>query len=88
LSPEEQLVTIQWTFQGGSNEIIAMLHSGRFLPMPGFSQRVRQEVGQGISLSHVTAGDSGNYTVVVTAHDSSGNIFTIRHRAELRVTGQ
>ena len=81
-------MTIQWTFQGGSNEIIAMLHSGRFLPMPAFSQRVRQEVEQGISLSHVTAGDSGNYTVVVTAHDSSGNIFTIRHRAELRVTGQ
>ena len=88
LNPEEQLVTIHWTFQGRSNEIIAMLHAGRFLPMPTFSSRVSRVAEEGISLNHVTVGDSGNYTVVVTAHDRDGNTFTLRHRAELRVTGQ
>ena len=87
LNPEEQLVTIHWTFQGRSNEIIAMLHAGRFLPMPTFSSRVSRVAEEGISLSHVTAKDSGNYTVVVTAHDGNGNIFTIRRHAELHVSG-
>lgn len=58
-------MTIQWTYQGGSSEIIAMLHDGRFLPMPTFASRVGRVDDEGISLSHVTAEDSGNYTVVV-----------------------
>ena len=88
LGPEEHLLAVQWTFQGRSNEIVAMLHSGRFLPMSSYNGRVRRVAEEGLSLSGVTAGDSGLYTVVVTVQNTNGDTVTIRHKVDLHVTGE
>ena len=88
MGPEEHLLAVQWTFQGRSNEIVAMLHSGRFLPMSSYNGRVRRVAEEGLSLSGVTAGDSGLYTVVVTVQNTNGDTVTIRHKVDLHVTGE
>ncbi|KAK7491034.1 hypothetical protein BaRGS_00017730 [Batillaria attramentaria] len=71
LTPSEELVDLQWLYQGGSQELIAMFANDEFLPSAPYAGRV-QHVGAGLVMSHFSASDAGDYTLSVSAHDGSG----------------
>ena len=73
--------------RGRSEEVVAMFQHNIFLPLPAFTQRVQYVAIGGLTLRHVTPGDSGNYSVDVTTQDSSGTFFTQLHSVILSVTG-
>ena len=88
LSPGETLLTVQWNYQGRSDEILAVFDSGLFVLSPAFSSRVSHVTSEGISLSDVSVGDSGRYSVLVTVRDGGGDKVTLWHLAELRLPGE
>ena len=62
----EEIVSVEWIFNGNSDEVIAFLTHNAFAPMPAFSGRVQEgSTNGGIVLSHVTPASSGNYTIEV-----------------------
>ena len=81
------MLTVQWNYQGRSDEIIAIFDSGLFAASPAFSERASHVSSEGISLSHVTAGDSGKYSILVTIRDVRGDKLTTWHLAELHIPG-
>ena len=64
-----------------------MFQQNSFVPLPAFSQRVQYVANGGLTLRHVTPGDSGNYSVDVTTQDTSGTSFNKFHYIILSVTG-
>ena len=62
----EEIISVEWVFNGNSDEVIAFLTHNTFAPMPTFSGRVQQgSTNGGIVISHVTQASSGNYTIEV-----------------------
>nr|KAG5712382.1 hypothetical protein BaRGS_023961 [Batillaria attramentaria] len=53
-------------------QLIAVYTAGNFLPTPTYSSRVQHVPQTGLVLQHVTASDSGNYTVEVNVRSSAG----------------
>ena len=88
LSASETLEDVQWFYEGRSNETIAVMIHGYFLPLPAFSSRVRYVPGAGITLTRVTVADSGNYSVEVSGRDGSGAFFKTRRAVVLQIGGQ
>ena len=88
LSASETLEDVQWFYEGRSNEMIAVMTHGNFLPLPAFSSRVRYVPGAGITLTRVTVADSGNYSVEVSGRDGSGAFFKTRRAVVLQIGGQ
>ena len=87
MTTDEEIVDIQWLFQGHSDEIIAMFSHGTFVPLPAFSQRATHLPNAGIALSHVTVADTGNYSVEVTGRNSGGGQFALRRSVFVKVSG-
>ena len=88
LSAGETLEDVQWFYEGRSNEMIAVMTHGHFLPLPAVSSRVRYVPGAGITLTRVTVADSGNYSVEVSGRDGSGAFFKTRRTVVLQIGGQ
>nr|KAG5703584.1 hypothetical protein BaRGS_000969 [Batillaria attramentaria] len=86
LGAGESIADIQWFFEGNSHEMIAMFAAGNFLTMPAYSQRVQHLPMAGITLSHVTTGDAGNYVVEINAKDAAGFHNSFRKTATLVVS--
>ena len=79
---------IQWLFQGlHSSELVAVFAHASFLPLPAFSHRVTHIPVTGIALSQVVVADTGNYSVQITGHNSTGSFFTLRREMTLQVAG-
>ena len=63
----EEITSVEWVFNGNSEEMIAFLAHNAFAPMPTFSGRVQQgSTNGGLVISHVTQASSGNYTIEVS----------------------
>lgn len=73
LSQHETLEDIQWFYHGNSEELVAIFVHGSFFTPPPFSGRVQFVDNAGLTVSHVTISESGNYSVVVTLLSSSGD---------------
>jgi hypothetical protein len=66
LSPGEQIASIEWTLDGYTREMVAFYRSGELsLVGPAFSGRMQLSANGNLTLSHVTEGDSGNYTMKI-----------------------
>ncbi|KAK7089102.1 uncharacterized protein [Littorina saxatilis] len=74
-SPGDAILSIQWFVRGSSQQMIAIVSLNNFLATPAFSNRVERVEDAGLNVSHVTAGDTGNYSVQVTGHTASGAYF-------------
>jgi len=66
-----------------------MFTHSMFMALPAFSGRVQQaNNGGGLTLKHVTLGDSGTYSVEVTGQDANGHAFTQRRSVNILVTSE
>ncbi|KAK7105601.1 uncharacterized protein [Littorina saxatilis] len=81
------IMSLQWLFEGFSQEVIAFDAHGSFFPTPSFSNRVQFLAKAGLALSHVAQGDTGNYSVEISGHDASGLSFSSRRTVIVRVIG-
>ena len=87
--PEDEIVDIQWFYEGLSHEIMALVTNGQFVVLPSFSGRLQQLANAGLVLSHVTVSDSGNYSIeAVGGYLSSQQISRLHRTAVLEVTGR
>ena len=83
----ETVEDVKWLYEGHSDEMVAIFAQGHFLPLPAFSKRVQYVTNAGLSLSHVTVGDSGNYTVMVTILGKDGTFQHLERTVQLEVRG-
>ena len=88
LAPGDVVIDIQWTYNGVSDELIAMVAQGHFVPLPAFAgNRVQPINNAGIVVNQATVSDTGNYTVAVQGYDSSGNHFLLRQTVMVHISG-
>ena len=78
----------EWLYDGHSQELVAMMSHGHFLPTPAFSQRVQAVGNAGITLSKVIVGDSGNYSIEVNLYDAGGSHVLLRRSVFLSVSSK
>ena len=79
---------IQWFFRGRSEELIAILGNGTFVPLPAFATRLQLIDNAGIILNGVTVGDSGVYTVEINGFDKTGDHFVLRRHVIVQVSSR
>ena len=86
-SDAENILDIQWFYEGRSQELIASEVHGQFVTTPVFSGRVERATNAGIVLHHVTVLDKGNYSVEVVVRDASGDANVLRRSVLVEVSG-
>ena len=87
-SPSENVEDVQWTYNGHSQEIIALSVHGNFFVTPTFSHRVEKSTNGGIILRHVVTGDAGTYSIEVTWADASHVQHTERRSVNVVVASE
>nr|QBA18390.1 VIgL family C1q-related protein 6 isoform 3 [Littorina littorea] len=86
LGANEVIVHITWTFQGVFSTVTMATFSHHALFVSeDYEDRVQQVGITGIVLSKLTAQDTGNYSVELSAHNSSSFFFTTIRHATLQV---
>ena len=86
---DDEIVDIQWFYEGLSHEMMALLAHGQFVVLPAFSGRLRQLANAGLVLSHVTVSDSGNYSIEAVGGDLNTQEISRLHRTVvLEVSGK
>ena len=66
---------------------MALENTGQFVAMPSFQNRIQPTGNAGLTLSHVTRGDSGTYRVDVTWLDSNGNYHHLSNVVNVVING-
>ena len=86
-SDSENILNIQWFYEGRSQELIASEVHGQFVTSPVFSGRVEHTANAEIVLHRVTLLDKGNYSVEVVVRDSGGDVSVQRRSVLVEVSG-
>ena len=87
--PGDVISDVQWLYNGESDELIAMVGHGHFLPMPAFAgTRVEQLTNAGIVVNTAAVSDTGNYTVEVQGYDTSGFHFILHQTVVVHISGK
>ena len=65
-----------------------MYSHGYFNDMPAFSGRVQMTSGAGLVIRHVTAAESGNYSVEINGADASGTLTVLQRTAQVFISSE
>ena len=85
----DEIVDMQWFFEGRSHEMMALLDQGQFEVLPAFSGRLQRMTNAGVVLIHVSESDSGNYSVVVVGGDANSQpLSTLQRTVALEIAGK
>ena len=88
LGQGEVITYLEWFFTGQRQEIVAFSSHNTFVPLSAYSGRVERLTNGGLNLHHVTAADTGNYSVEINGHDASGASFSLFRTALVSVTSK
>ena len=84
---QQSITSMEWFFYGRSQEMIAMLSHGMFLPLPAFSGRVEHGSDGTLTIHNLAEEDSGNYTIEINGKGASGLAFTLSNTIYVQVAG-
>lgn len=85
LSQGESIEDIMWHYGDSPSQLVAIFADNHFVPLPEFTGRVEKFGNAGLSLNNVRVADSGNYTVAISIHSTTGSFVTLRETVFLQV---